>query len=245
MTGTAGTEGPGAAPPRGRALLTMAGLAAFLQLGCTLMTITVVFTLGPQPSTAGEFYALGQEDRPAAILRLDFFSLANVALFAVTAFALYSVLKESRDPLAGFAMASMFLGVAIALAAHPGLSMIHLGERFQEAGDDVVRSRLLAAGDAVLAGGWSASTAGLTAGIFLQGGMVLMSFLMLQSGIFGKLACVTGMLSNGLDFLHIFVDLVHPGAAAVLLSAGGLLYLIWFPALGLELLRLGRTAAPR
>jgi hypothetical protein len=48
------------------------------------------------------------------------------------------------------------------------------------------------------------------------------------------------MLANGFDWIHVLLSLVLPGIANMLLMIGGLFYLIWFPLLGRNLLRLGQ-----
>jgi membrane protein implicated in regulation of membrane protease activity len=80
------------------------------------------------------------------------------------------------------------------------------------------------------------------AGLFLQGGFVLLSALMLGSGHFSRWTAYAGMLANGLDFVHVLLGLVLPAVAILLLSVGGLFYLLWFPLLGRDLLRLGRRS---
>lgn len=87
------------------------------------------------------------------------------------------------------------------------------------------------------------STAGFLAGIFMQGGFVLISVVMLQGKEFSKGTAYTGLLANGLDFVHVFVGLLAPSIATILLSIGGLFYLAWFPLLGRDLLKFRRDAA--
>ena len=131
-----------------------AAIAAVVQLLCTLMTIAVVFTLGVEPATAEEAFTLLHEDRVAALLRFDFPSLFNVALFAVTTVALFGALRRVRFAHTVLAMALTLVGVAIAMATHDAMSIIHLADRFAAAGSATERELLLAAGEGAIATGW-------------------------------------------------------------------------------------------
>jgi hypothetical protein len=229
---------PADAPPIG--LYRGAAVAAFVQLACTLTTITVVFTLGGEPTTAEEYFTVLQQDRLVGLLRMDFASLINVTLYPVIAFGAYAALRRVNALYAALATALVFLGVAMSLATHSAFSVLALSDQYALATTELQRSQLLTAGAAVIATDWWHSTGGLLAGIFMQGGIVLLSWVMLRSTAFGKLTAYAGMISNGLDWLHIGVGLVLPGVAAGLLMIGGLVYLVWFPLLGRDLWRLGR-----
>lgn len=217
-----------------------AGAAALVQLACTVMTMIVVFTIGVEPENAQAYFTLLQDDRVNGLLRMDFASLVNVALFSITAFAVYAALRRRVDVLPALGTALVYVGVALPIILHPGMSMLHLSDQYAAAGTTAQQSQLLAAGEAVIAMNWWNSTGGLLSGVFLQGGAVLLSLLMLRSGQFSKATAYTGMLANGLDWLHIFAGLFLPAFGTLLLSIGGLFYLAWYPLLGRDLLRLGR-----
>jgi hypothetical protein len=217
----------------------VAAIAAVVQLLCTLITIAVVFTLGVEPATAEEAFTLLHEDRVTALLRFDFPSLFNVALFAVTAVALFGALRRVHFALSTLAMALTLVGVAIAMATHGAMSMIHLADRFAAAGSTAEREMLLAAGEAAIATGWWHSSGGFMAGLFLQGGTFLMHAVMWRSSRFLKATAITGMLANGLDLLHVLVGVVSPKIAE-LLSIALAIYVIWYPLLAFDLFRLAR-----
>ena len=87
------------------------------------------------------------------------------------------------------------------------------------------------------------STAGFLAGIFMQGGFVFISFIMLGSKEFSRGTATSGILSNGLDLIHVFVALFAPSLAAAIMMVGGVFYLIWFSLLGRDLFRLGSRSS--
>ena len=228
---------------RWKSLYRFGGAAALVQLVCTLVTLIVVITLGVEPATAEEYYTVLGQDRIVGLLRLDFASLVNVTLYAATAISLYFALRRIDEAGAFSAVAFILVGVSLALAAHSAFSMMHLSDQYAAAASEAHRVQLLTAGEAVIAADWWHSTGGFMAGLFMQGGAVAFSIVMLRSGRFGKVTAYSGMLSNGLDFAHVLVGLFFPAAGVLLLSIGGLFYLVWFPALGRDLLRLGRRDA--
>jgi hypothetical protein len=200
----------------------------------------VLTVLGGEPTTAREYFEVLQNDRLTGILRMDFPSLINVMLFTVTGYALLLALRETNRVLAGFSTGLIFAAVAVSFATHPGFSIIHLSDKYAAARDAAERTQFLTAGEVVINTGWWESTGGIMAGIFLQGGMVLLSIIMLQNRRFMKATAITGILSNGLDWLHVLVGIFLPGVGTVILAGGGVFYLAWFPLLGWDLIGLGR-----
>jgi len=118
--------------------------------------------------------------------------------------------------------------------------MIYLSDLHAAATTAVQQEQLIAAGEAVVAGNMWNSTAGFLAGIFMQGGFVFISLVMLRSKGFSKVTAYSGILSNGLDLIHVPLALFAPGLAATILGIGGVFYLVWFPLLGRDLYKLGR-----
>jgi len=77
-------------------------------------------------------------------------------------------------------------------------------------------------------------------GLLIQTALLLLSILMLRSTVFSKLTAWVGVVTHALDLLHILVGFVSPAVGASLMYVAGPLYLIWFPLLGRDLLRLAR-----
>ncbi len=229
------------ADSRWKSLYTVGSIAALTQLVCTLITLGVFSTLGAEPATPAEYFRVLQQDRLVGILRLDFPSLINVLLYAATAFGIYAALKRQHEVPAALATALMFLGIALAVSAHSAFSMLYLSDQYAAATSTAQKDQLLAAAQMMIASDWWHSTGGILAGLFLQGGMTLMSFLMLQGRLFSRATAYTGILSNGLDFVHVLVGLFLPSLGTVLLSVGGLCYLAWFPLLARDFRRLSRS----
>lgn len=227
-------------PTNEKPLFTAAGLAAGVQILCILGGIAVIIALGPEPETPAEYFAVLQDDRLAGLLRMDFFNLVNVALFTVTSFAVFAALRGKQALYAALAAAFTFLGVALSLSSHIGLSMLALSDAHAAAATAAEKSQLLAAGQAVIASGWWKSNAGFWSGLFLQGSVVLYSLLMLRSRRFSRATALTGLVGNGLDFIHVLLALAAPGPATVLLYLAAPFYLAWYPLLARDFFRLRR-----
>jgi hypothetical protein len=226
-----------------QSLCKIGGAAALIQLACLLMTIIVASTVGIEPKTAADYFTVLQNDRLVGFLRLDFPTLILISLFPLTTFGVYAALRRGHQAYAALATALIFVGTILALVNHSAFSMIHLSNLHALATTDAQKAQLLIAGEAVIASDMWHSTAGFLAGIFMQGGFVIISLVMLRGQEFSKGTAYTGLLSNGLDLIHVFVALLAPSIATILLSIGGLFYLVWFPLLGRDLLKLGRNVS--
>lgn len=221
-----------------RGLFRVGGISAYIQLVCVIGTLIVVILLGSEPATPEEYFTVLSTDRLVGFLRLDLFSLVNVMLFVFTSFAIFAAIRREKDLYPALFIALIFVGVAIAASTHSAASMIHLSERYAAAFTDAERQMLTAAAEAVIARDWWHTTGGLMAGIFLQGGMTLLLLSALSTGWFSKWMCYAGILANGLDFVHIFAGFISEPVGIILLSIGGLFYLIWYPLLGIDLIKL-------
>ena len=222
------------------ALRRVAGWATLAQLLCLLLSAAAGIAVGMEPATAQEYFAVLQNDRLAGLLRLDFPTLLMICLFSVTSYGIYGALRRSDGAYAGLATALVYLGVVLALANHSAFSMIRLSDLHAAAMTAAAQEQLLVAGEAVIAGDMWHSTSGFLAGIFMQGGFVLVSALMLRSKAFSKGTAVSGLAANGLDFLHVFVGLALPSLATTMLWIAGVFYLAWFPLLARDLLKRGQ-----
>lgn len=220
-------------------LTQLGGIVAWIQLACVLVTFVVMTIVGGEPTTAAEYYE-ALNGGIAGLLRLDFTTLILLALFPFVAIGIYAAFHHSRPAYGLLAMVLILIGTLLGLANHSAFSMMHLSDLYAGATTTAEQAQLLAAGEAVIASDMWNTSAGFFAGIFMQGGFVFISFVMLRSPGFSKWTAYTGILSNGFDLVHVFVALFAPGLGFTLLAIGGVFYLIWFPLLGRDLIRLGK-----
>jgi hypothetical protein len=221
-------------------LCQLGGVVSWLQLGMLLLSIGIGLAVGFLPETAAEYFQMLNNDGVVGVLRLDLGTLILLALFPFVAVAIYAAFRESRPAFGLLAMLLILVGTLLGLANESAFAMMHLSDLYAAASSAAQQEQILAAGEAVLAANMWNSSAGFLAGIFMQGGFVFISIIMLRSKDFSKGTAYTGILSNGLDLLHVFVALFAPVLAATLLSIGGFFYLFWFILLGRDLVKIGR-----
>jgi hypothetical protein len=224
----------------------MGGVAAFLMLASATVTMVVVLTLGGEPTTPNEYFTLLAGNRLVGLLRMDLASIATILLYYFVFFGLYAALRRTRGPQAAFATALAFVGATLWFAKQSALSMVHLSDRYAAATTDAERDRIVAAAEAILASDVWHTTGTLVGGILLMGGAIMISVAMLRSGLFGKVGGWSGILANGLDLLHILLNVVLPGSPGdILMAVAGPAYLVWFVLLGRRLLQLGLSPSER
>ena len=222
-------------------LTQLGGIVAWIQLACMLVMLVVMSIIGGEPTTATEYFQALNHDGLGGLLRLDFATLILMSLFPFMAIGIFAAFRNSRPAYGLLTMILVLMGTLLGLANHSAFSMMHLSKLYAAAATPAQQAQLLMAGEAVIASDMWNTTAGFLAGIFMQGGFVFISFVMLRSPGFSKWTAYTGILSNGLDFLHVFIMLFAPALAAIVLAMGGVFYLIWFPLLGWDLIRLGKN----
>jgi hypothetical protein len=231
------------APSERKRFYRIGGAAAWLQLIVAVVTIAAAFALGARPTGVEEFYAAYQDNLLVGLLRDDLASLIIITLYLGTAPALYLALKRVDHTAAFFATLFTLIAVVVTFATHTGFSMLHLSREYASAVTPAEQAQILAAGQAVLASDIWNSTAGYMSGILLQGSGVLIALVMLRSADFGKVTAYAGLLANGIDLLQHILHSFTPSLSAIILYAAGPFYLLWFPLIGRDLLRLARQSS--
>jgi hypothetical protein len=138
-----------------------------------------------------------------------------------------------------------FIGMAIYLANSAAIPMFVLSEKYAAAGTDAQRAMFAAAGEAVLARGEDFTPGSFLGLIFGGIAAIVMSFVMLRGGIFGKATAWVGMI--GFTFLSVFtiwatfIPVLYDVAFYFFGMIGGLFALAWFALVALQCFKLGRT----
>ena len=215
------------------------GFAAFALLVYCLLELTVVVVLGGGPQTAAEAFALLQNDRLTALLRLDLLTVIFMPAYYFLFAGFYAALRRPHAAQATVLAVLAFIGVTLFLSTPSISSLAYLSEQYSAATGEARRSQLLSAGEALLAADMWHSTAAFAGGLMLQTAGVWVSVLMLRGDVFSKATAYLGLAANGLDLAHGLAGLFSPAAGGALLMAAGPLYLGWFPLAGCRLLRHG------
>ena len=218
-----------------------ASFAAIAQLAVLLIGLVVTAGASFIPTDTSGFFTLMSESPLMGFLMDDFFSVLLITLYLFTFPAIFMILIRHRFTPAFYAALLSVIAVVLTLSVHTGFSLLHLNGQYVTAADEAVRSQVLAAGTALIAGNIWNSTAGFFSGVFLQGGGLLMSAAMIGSGRFRRLTIISGLAANGLDLANHLLGHWLPTTAKILLFIGGPFYLIWYFMLFLDLRRLYRN----
>lgn len=220
------------------ALCRIGGIAALLLIVYSLAMMVQMVILGGQPASAAQAFDLLQHHRVVGLLRLDLPTVAVMPLYYLLFLGLFAALRKTSPANALLSTALAFVGLTLVLATPTALSMLPLSDKFAAATTDVVRSQLLAAGEAIMAADIWHSTGAILGGVLLQCGAVLISVAMLRGGVFSKATAWLGIVMHGLDLAHIVGGLFLPVSGVVLLAIAGPLYPVWFFLVGRRLLHL-------
>jgi hypothetical protein len=218
-----------------------AGIAAFIFLLYCLATMVQIGVLGGPPTTVGEAFRVLQQNKVVGLLRLDFPTVLILPLYYLLFFGLFAALKDTDRTNAAIATALVFLGVTLVLAMPTALPLMALSDKYAAATSEAMKAHFLAAGEAVLATDIWHGTGAFMGGIFVQTGAVWISVVMLRGGVFSKLTAYVGILTHGVDLVHIVLLPFLPKVAAVLMIVAGLGYPLWLFLVGRRLLQLDRA----
>jgi hypothetical protein len=226
-----------------RSLYTIGGVTAVLQ-PLTIVAFTVVIAvLGPKPGSAEEWFTIQQSSKLEAILRGDFLTLILIGLYLGTFPALYVALRHLSPVYSALAALFTFIGVTICFASESTFSLLRLGDQYAAATSDAQRAQLLAAAEAVIASDMWNSSGAYMSGMLLQGAGVMISVIMLRSSDFAKVTAYAGLIGNAIDLTQHVIHPFAPAVSGALTTLMGPFYLVWFPMLGRDLLRLGRVGS--
>jgi hypothetical protein len=211
-------------------LYKIGGVAALISVVIIPISIVAYFVWPPFPD---DILVVIQEDRLAGLMSLDFLYLLS-NFFAIPLFlVLYVTLKRVSESFSAIALALGFVGLLSLVLSRPILEMFAISDQYAAATTDAQRAIYLAAGEAVLA--LFHGTAFNVHYLLGSASLLISSFLMLRSDIFGKRTAYVGIVTNIVVF-GLYVPKI--GVYISLLSVVG--YLIWYILIARRLFQLGR-----
>ena len=218
----------------------LGGLTCMILIIYSLATMYIMFILGPPPDTIEGYFIMLNENKFYGLLRLDLLTSFIMPLYFILFYSLYVALKKTNQELVTISTLLVFIGITMVLSAPAVFSYLHLSEKYALATDDMEKNQLIAAGEAILAADTWHGTGSAVGAILSETGIVLISIIMLKNNIFNKLTAYTGIVTHGLDLIHIFVGFFSYSIGSYIMIVAGPLYLLWFPLLGVRLFRLSR-----
>jgi hypothetical protein len=212
-----------------------------------------LFGLGDPPVTVIDWFDLLQRDRLLGLAYLNIFDILNYTLVALMLLALYIALRRANKSYMLIAVTLGIIGITVYFASNPGLSMLSLSERYVAETSETGRIILLGAGEAMLATsrftspGALPGSGGYISLLLVALAVMIISSLMLRSGVFNRWTATVGILAAALDLAYCIGYVFLPASFNELLGlafipAAGLFYMIWHIMVGVRLLQLGRKA---
>jgi hypothetical protein len=157
--------------------------------------------------------------------------------------ALYYALRRVSTAYTTLATLMLLVIVASTISTHSGFSLMFLSDKYAAAANEAQRAQILAAGEAVLASDIWNSSGALFSVLFMQGGGVVLSLVMLRSKDFSKLTAWSGLIANGADLLQHMLHYFFPETASFIFIFFGSAYILWYPMLARDLLRLAKNGS--
>jgi len=216
------------------------GIASFIFLIYCLATMVQIAILGGPPATAADAFRVLQQNKVVGLLRLDFPTVLALPWYYLLFFGLFAALKDTDRTHAAIGTVLVFLGVTLVLAMPTALPLVALSDKYANATSDAMKAHFLAAAEAVLATDIWHGTGAYMGGILVQTGAVWISVVMLR-GVFGKATAYVGIITHGLDWVHIVIVPFLPKASSVFMIIAGLGYPVWLFLVGRRLLQLGKA----
>jgi len=210
---------------------------------CSLLMVAIilgqfiVFLSAPPPleGTAGDWFALFQQNKFMGLLAFELLMVVYVILSVPLAVALYTALRKTDQSFAFIYLALSLVGAVCFIVARPAFEMLAISQQYAAATTEAQKFIFLAAGETLVA--VFHGTAFQVSYILGSINGLILSMIMLRSNVFSKATAYARITSSVLDF-GIFVPTI--GLYLSLFSVLSLL--IWNIIVALRLLKLGRES---
>lgn len=195
------------------------------------------------PSSAFDWFTLLQGNQLLGLALLNLVDLVNYALVGLIFLALYGALQRANKSAMVIATTFGLAGIAVYFASNQAFAMLSLSDQYAAATTDAQRSILLAAGEALLAinnPGAIYQGGGIYLSLFLVlfAGLVI-STVMLGSGIFGRATAYVGVLANGLGLIYFIALVFAPALYALPIIISAPFRVVWYVLIARKLFQLG------
>ena len=219
-------------------LYQLGGLSCMILNAYSLITMLIMIFIGSPPETIVECFSMLKENRFYGLLRLDILTVFVMPLYYLLFFSIFIALKDTAKEFLSISTLFIFAGLTLFLATPSVFSYLYLSDEYATATLESDKNQLIAAGQAILASDMWHGTGAKIGGILMQSGALIISIIMLKSNVFNKLTAYTGIVTHGLDLVHIIIGFFLPTVGIILMAIAGPLYLLWFPLIGIRLFKL-------
>jgi hypothetical protein len=211
---------------RWKSFYKFAAITALLIVLVGLMDITVSSLGGEarENSAIGvvEWFTLFQTNRFAALGNLGLFNILTLSLGIPLFLALFNVHRQTHALFGALAVILFAMGTAIYISSNTVFSMSALSDQYAVAAD-AQKPLLEAAGRALLARGADLTPGTFMGFLFTQSAGMMMAFILLRGGMFGKVTAWLGVAGFGIMLVFFTVAAFVPAqfTAAIMISAPG------------------------
>lgn len=185
-------------------LYQLGGLAALLTAVFIPLQV-IIFIAWPPPTTAQGYFTLFSSNPLVALLDLDLLLVVDQVLGIVILVALYVALRRTNEALMIVALALGLVVAATYFASNTAFNMLTLSHGYTAATTGAQRAMFLSAGESMLA----IYTGTAFQVSYILGAIVgiIISSVMLRSGVFSKTTATMGLLANAIS-LGLYVPVV-------------------------------------
>ncbi len=211
-----------------------------LALSAVLLEIAAVFICicakVPALNSVSDYFILLQNNSFIGVVYLGLLDVFAILFYCPMFLALYFIIRETNRSLAIIGTVFTLLGIAVYLSTVPVFAITILSHQYQMATTDILRSQILAGGQAVLAIG-SPGTGSYLAFLLLGIGGLLISIIMLSNRFFRKMTALVGIIANAITLAYSLSLVLFPSISLFVVWLSGLLYLFWMTLTGIKLLQ--------
>ncbi len=195
-----------------------------------------VFIASPPPTTVKDYFELFQRNPLLGLVDLDLLLIVDNVLLIPLFLALYVAIRRVDESWMAIGTTIGLIGLVALFASNPAFGMLNLSDQYAAATTEAQRAGALGGGEAMLA--MYNGTAFKISYVLGSLAGIVVSAVMVRSGVFSRLTGHLGIFSNVVGF-GLFVPVI--GVYISLLSVLPLLF--WYLLAGLKLLRMGRAGA--
>jgi hypothetical protein len=218
-------------------------IAPLIALATYVIEIIGVILAGdPYPTSSLQWFTLFADNKLIGLLALNVFDVVSIALLGVMFLALYMAMRRGNESIGLIAAFFALLGITVFVAsrADMGSTMLKLSEEYAAATSQIQKDQLLAVGQALAAP--VRATIDTMGYFFIAAASMLISVVILRSGIFNKATAYVGILGFVITLVSRLSLVFETSLPEMLLPVGGLIWLIWWVLVSRGLFRLARES---
>jgi hypothetical protein len=191
------------------------------------------------PSSAMDWYTLLEDNALVGLILLNVVDVINYCLVGLMFLALYGALRRANKSAILIATVCAVVGIGVHFASNQAFALLSLSKQYAAATTDAQQSMLLAAGEALLAISHQGTGVHLSFFLVIVAGLIL-SLVMLRSGISGKATAIVGILANGIRLCGFVALAFAPSIYALAIPISAPFRVTWYVMIALGLFRLAR-----